>query len=136
MKISTNEALIDIASKIQEAYDKGSFACGVFLDFKKTFDTVNHNILLHKLNHYGVRTTERNWFKSYLGTRHQHTTVNGSSSKNAYDGYRIPQGYVLGPLLFLIYINDLNKAIKFSTIHHFADDTNLILSDKSLKKHK
>ena len=104
MKISTNEALIDIASKIQEAYDKGSFACGVFLDLKKTFDTVNHNILLHKLNHYGVRGTESNWFKSYLGTRHQHTTVNSFSFKNAYNGYGVLQCSVLGQLLFLIYI--------------------------------
>ena len=81
MKMSTNHALIEITNKIQEACDKGSFTCGVFLDFKKAFDTVNHNILLHKLNHYGVRGTESNWFKSYLGTRHQHTTVNSFLQK-------------------------------------------------------
>ena len=103
-KMSTNQALIDITNKIQETCDKGSFACGVFLDFKKAFDTVNHNILLHKLYHYGVRGTESNWFKSYLGTRHQHTTVNSFSFKNAYNGYGVLQCSVLGQLLFLIYI--------------------------------
>ena len=131
--MSTNHALIDITNKIQEACDKGSFTCGVFLDFKKAFDTVNHKILLHRLNHYGVRATESNWLKSCLGTRQQHTTVNSFSSKNAYNGYGVPQGSVLVLLLFLIYINDLNKAIKSSNTHHFANDTNLILSDKSLK---
>ena len=92
MKMSTNHALIEITNKIQEACDKGSFAF-VFLDFKKACDSVNHNILLYKLNHYGVRETESKWFKSYLGTRHQHTTVNSFSSRNAYNGYGVSDRY-------------------------------------------
>ena len=76
-KMSSNHVLIDKTDKIQEPCDKGSFAGCVFV----AFDTVNYNILLHKLNHYGVRRTESNWFKSYIGTRQQHTTVNSFSSK-------------------------------------------------------
>ena len=133
-KLSTNHALIDITSKIQTACDKGIFAFGVYVDFKKAFDTVNHKLLLNKLNHYGIRGNELQWLKTYLKVRRQHTTVNSSSSKNAYINYGVLQESFLGPLLFLIYINDLNKAIKYSNVHHFADDTNLLLSDKSLKK--
>ena len=81
-----------------------------------------------------MRRTESNWFKSYLGTRQQYTIVNSFSSKYAYNGYDVPQGSILGPLLFWISINNLNKAIRFSTDHHFADDTNLTISDKSLQK--
>ena len=66
--MSTNHALTDITNKIQEACDKGSFTCGVFVDFKKVSDIVNHNILLHKLNQYGVKGAESNWLKSYLST--------------------------------------------------------------------
>ena len=133
-KVSTNRALIDITYKIQTACDKGILACGVYVNFKKTFDTVNHEFLLNKLNHYRIRGTELQWFKTYLKGRQQHTVVNSFSSKNEYINYGVRQGSVLGPLLFLIYINDLNKAIKYSDVHHFADDTNLILSDKSLKR--
>ena len=101
---------------------------------KKAFDTVNHEFLLNKLNHYHIRGTELQWFETYLKGRQQHTTVSSFSSKNEYISYGVPQGSVPGPLLFLIYINDLNKAIKYSDVHRFADDTNLIMSDKSLKK--
>ena len=132
-KLSTNHALSDITSKIRTACDKGIFACGVNVDFKQAFDTVNHEFLLNKLNHYGIKGTELQWFKTYLKGRQQHTTVNCFSSKNAYMNYGVPQGSVLGPLPFLIYINVLNKAIKYSDVHHFADDTNLLPSDKSLK---
>ena len=126
--------IADITNEIQEACDKGIFACGVFVDFKRAYDTVNHNILLDKLNHYGMRRTESNWFKSYLGTRQQYTIVNSFSSKYAYNRYDVPQGSILGPLLFWISVNNLNKGIRFSTDHHFADDTNLTISDKSLQK--
>ena len=84
--------------------------------------------------HYGVRGIENNWFKTYLTNRKQHVTVSGQKSDNALIEFGVPQGSVLGPLLFLIYINDLNQAIKFSRVHHFADDTNLLLVDNSLKK--
>ena len=86
------------------------------------------------MNHYGIRRTELQWFKMYLKGQQQHTTGNSFSSTNAYINYGVPQGSVLGLLLFLIYINDLNKAINYSDAHHFADDINLLLSDKSLKK--
>ena len=80
-KLSTNHAVIDITSKIETACDKGFFACGVYFDFKKAFDTVNHEFLLNKLNHYGITGTERQWFKTYLKGLQQHTTVNSFYSK-------------------------------------------------------
>ena len=88
------------------------------------------------LAHYGVRGIENNWFKTYLTNRKQHVTVSGQKSDNALKEFRVPQGSVLSPLLFLIYINDLNQAMKFSRVHHFADDTNLLLVDNSLKNIK
>ena len=126
--------MIDITNRIQEACDNGQYACGIYVDFKKAFDTVNHNILLDKLAHYGVRGIENNLFKTYLTNRKQHVTVSGQISDNALIEFGFPQGSVLGPLLFLIYINQLNQAIKFSRVHHFADNTNLLLVDNYLKK--
>ena len=86
------------------------------------------------MNHYGIRGTELQWFKTYLRGQQQRATVSSFSLKNSYISYGVPQGLVLVLLLFLIYINDLNKAIKYNDVYHFADDTNLLLSDKSLKK--
>ena len=133
-KLSTNHAWIDITMRIQEACDNGHYACGIYVGFKKAFDTVNYNILLDKLAHYGVRGIENNWFKSYLTNREQHVTMIGQTSDNALIEFRVPQGSVLGSLLFLIYINDFHQAIKLSGVHHFADDTNLLLVDNFLKK--
>ena len=78
--------------------DNGQYACGIYEDFKKAFDTVNHNILLDKLGHYGVREIENNWFKTYLTNKKQHVTVSGQISDNALIKFGVPQGSVLGPL--------------------------------------
>ena len=104
------------------------------MDFQKAFDTVNHKILLKKLEHYGVRGHALKWFTSYLAGRKQYTTVSNIDSQLKDISYGVPQGSVLGPLLFLIYINDLNRAITYSYIQHFADDKNILYRDKSLRK--
>ena len=98
----------------------------MFLDFQKAFDAVNHKILLSKLKHYGIRGITLNLVQNYLKNRTQFVEINKKSSAILPIDYGIPQGSVLGPLLFLIYINDLNDAVAFSKIHHFADDTNVI----------
>ena len=90
------------------------FVCGVFVDLQKTFDTVDHNILLHKLSHNGIRDITNCWFSSYLSNRKQFVTINGFGSEIQFFQHGVPQGSVLGPFLFLIYINDLHNAIKFS----------------------
>ena len=125
-KHSTNHALLSMTQEIKETIDKGNVAVGVFVDFQKAFDTVNHKILLQKLEHYGVRGLANNWFSSYLTNRQQYVTIGKSKSDTKPTLHGVPQGSVLGPLLFLVYINDLNKCIRFSTTRHFADDTNLL----------
>ena len=132
-KHSTNHALFSITEKIREALDNNNFACGICIDLQKAFDTVDHNILLQKLNHYGIRGIANNWFNSYLSNRTQFVSINGFQSKTKNISIGVPQGSVLGPLLFLIYINDLNVAINYAIVHHFADDTNLLITGKSLK---
>ena len=127
-------ALINITENIRKALDDGNIGCGVFADLQKAFDTVDHQILLPKLNHYGIRGVTNDWFKSYLSNRSQYVSINGYDSGLAAINCGVPQGSVLGPLLFLLYINDLNQAIKFCKVHHFADDTNLLCLGNSIKK--
>ena len=98
---------------------------------EKAFDTVDHQILLTKLNQYGIRGGSNDWFKSYLSNRSKYVSINGYESSLAIINCGVSQGSVLGLLLFLLYINELNQAIKFSNVHHFADDINLFRENSS-----
>ena len=129
---STNHALLNIVEDICKALDSKSFVCAVCIDLEKAFDTVNHQILLSKLYHYGIRGVANKWLSSYLLNRYQKVSINGESSPWLQIKCGVPQGSILGPLLFLIYINDMNTAIEFSKVYHFADNTSFLYSCKNL----
>ena len=133
-KHSINHALTEITETIRKSLDNGKHACGVFIDLQKAFDTVNHSLLLDKLEYYGIRGIGRKWFQSYLTNRTQYTSIQGFESSLKQTKHGVPQGSVLGPLLFLVYINDLHRAIKNSRVYHFADDTNLLNINLTPKK--
>ena len=102
---STFYALISLTEDIRKNLNKGNIGCGIFVDLKKAFDTVEHDILLAKLEHYDIRDMTNNWFKSYLFNRKQFVSINGHVSNQTSVKYGVPQGSVLDPLLLLIYVN-------------------------------
>ena len=135
-KHSTMLALIDVIDNVRKYIDQGEFALGIYLDLKKAFDTVNHSILLSKLEHYGFRGHVNKFIKSYLSDRQQYTVINGSKSDIEFISTGVPQGSVLGPLFFLLYINDIINCLSHSKTTLFADDTSLLLHDKNIKSLK
>ena len=110
---STSHALIIITEDIRKTLDDGNIGCGVFGDLQKAFDTVDHQILLVNLDHYGICGISNDWFESCLPNRNQYVSINGYESGLAAINCDVPQGSVLRLLLFLSYINDLNQSIKF-----------------------
>ena len=131
-KHSTNLATIELVTKILQAIDNNEYTIGVFLDLAKAFDTVNHEILLKKLEHYGIRGIALEWFQNYLTNRKQIIKYKLEKSESLTIKCGVPQGSVLGPLLFLIYMNDISKCSEILSIILFGDDTNLFFSHQNL----
>jgi len=129
---STSHALITLVNELTSALDKGNSCLGVFLDLSKAFDTVDHDILLQKLEKYGIRGIPLQWMRSYLNERSQCVKVLNVQSSFQQIVCGVPQGSVLGPLLFLLYVNDISDVCKDLCYVLFADDTNLFMSGKNL----
>ena len=131
---STTFALIQISEKMKETIDNKRYGCGIFIDLRKALDTVNHDILLRKLEHYGIRGKAQIWFKSYLTKRKQYVSLNGVPSELKQTTCGVPQGSCLGPLLFLVYINDLPNISEVLQFYLFADDDNIYYEAEPIKK--
>ena len=128
---SIDHALVSLTETVKNTLDNKRFGCGIFIDLPKASDTVNHKILLSKMEHYRVRGCALEWFRAYLSDRKQYVSVNGSNSNLFSIACEVPQGSVLSPLLFRIYINDLPNASK-KLNYLFADDTNIYFESGDL----
>jgi hypothetical protein len=128
---STAEAVLRFVNYIYDSLNCKKHSLSIFIDLKKAYDTVNHTILLNKLQRYGIRGLPQSWFKSYLSDRKQNVKIGISHSSVRTVKFGVPQGSILAPLLFLVYINDLPALSKLFSCILFADDTTLSLCDES-----
>ena len=128
---STDHALIKLIDSIYDSFNQNIYTLGVFIDLSKAFDTVDHNILIDKLDSYGIKNNSRKLFSSYFSNRKQFIQAGAIKTSSLDFICGVLQGSILGPLLFIIYVNDLCSVSKISEPIIFADDTNFSFDTKA-----
>jgi len=133
-QLSTSMAILRLVDQIATEIDKDNLTMGVFIDLSKAFDTIDHHILLDKLFMYGIRGNCFDWFNSYLTERKPYVCLNEVKSDMLCVNCGVPQGSILGPLLFIIYVNDIVNISNILQMILFADDTNIFVSGPNINE--
>src|SRR5690606_13569677 len=128
---STEHALLSAQETIIKSFEKNQLVLGLFVDIQKAFDSLKHNILIKKLRHYGLSGDIVDYMDNYLSNRWQFVSLESAQSDLRLIRFGVPQGSILGPLLFLVYINDIVQVSPYATCFLFADDTNLLITGRN-----